>query len=160
MRCRGPPAPSMLARRMLIGEGERRSAAVGCRQLPWILITLLFPAALHGPSSPLFVSCACARQCSSDDPGDGVCRCAVCSETHSACGTSACRHGAPTAHCKLEASCQLEHTTRQLRDYSDPGCKSAVGAPGGEKMMPISQSHSPSVGSETGCGRSSSACSR
>ena len=47
----------MLARRMLSGAGERRSAAMGRRRLLWILITLLNPASLHA-QGPIASPCA------------------------------------------------------------------------------------------------------
>ena len=128
MRCQAILAPLMLARRMMNGAGERRSASMGRHRLLWILITLLIPASLHaqGPSASLCVPCHTLERFQ-------VNRAVVCRQTDITSGSISCRHRPPAAHRKVEASCCLEHATRQLPESSDLGSQSAVGAPFGKK---------------------------
>ena len=128
MRCQAILAPLMLARRMMNGAGERRSASMGRHRLLWILITLLIPASLHaqGPSASLCVPCHTLERFQ-------VNRGVVCRQTDIAPGSIYCRHRPSAAHRKVEASCCLEHATRQLPDHCDRGSQSAVGAHFGKK---------------------------
>lgn len=104
-------------------DSERSGrAALGCHGMPSSAVDP------HHPTDPCFAPCARSKRvplctyacpCRHTLERIQVNRAVVCRQTDITPGSISFRHRPPAAHRKVEASCCLEHATRQLPDHSD-----------------------------------------